>query len=208
MGIAQLFETRHPTVIHCTGVPGSSRDFFINCLAHHPAVHVNLGEHYLFNSPEEQVLFLSHHISAQATAGVDNTVTTNRVKMPGPCLLEHCVAHRLLTIAASNDQDSFNKIYALYPTAKIVMTRATVEYLGVHADHYAEQDRLIEMSIGLDSSYITSEAFLSWESFFSVWEWTIDMLRLDPVDDSIVSALKQFHNQYITTRSSAAPAQE
>jgi len=155
----------------------------------------------LFNSPEEQILFLSRHISAQTAAGVNNTVTTNRVKIPGSQLLEHCAARGLLTIAASNDEDSFNKIYTLYPTAKIVMTRSTVEYLGVQADYYAEQSRLIEMSIGLDSYYITSEAFLSWESFFSVWEWTTDMLKLDPVvDDKIISALKQFHNQYIKTR--------
>jgi hypothetical protein len=198
----------HSEVIHCTGVPGSSRDFFINCLAYHPGIHVNLGEHYLFNSPEEQMLFLSRNISAQIAAGVNNTVTTNRVKIPGSQMLEHCAGRGLLAIAASNNEDSFNKIYRLYPAARIIMTQATVEYLGVHADQHAEQSRLMELSIGLDSSYITSEAFLSWESFFSVWEWTIDMLKLDPVDDSIVSALKQFHSQYITTRSSAAPVQE
>ena len=128
--------------------------------------------------------------------------------MPGPRLLEHCANRKLLTAAASNNLDSFNKIYTLYPAAKIVMTRATVEYLGVHADHYAEQSRLMELSIGLDSSYITSEAFLSWESFFSVWEWTVEVLKLDSIDDSVVSALKQFHRQYVTTRSSAAPVQE
>jgi len=189
-------------------VPGSSRDFFINCLAHHPGIHVNLGEYYLFNSPEEQMLFLSRHISAQTAAGVNNTVTTNQVKIPSTQLLEHCAARGLLTVAASNDKDSFNKINVLYPAAKIVMTRATVEYLGVHAERYTEQSRLMEMSIGLDSLYVTSTAFLSWESFFSVWEWTIDMLKLDPVDDHVVSALKQFHRQYITTRSSAAPVQE
>ena len=190
-------------------MPGSSRDFFINCLAHHPGIHVNLGEHYLFNSPEEQMLFLSRHIFAQTAAGVNNTATTNRVKIPGSQMLEHCTARGLLAIAASNDEDSFNKIYRLYPAAKIVMTRADVKYLGVHAERYAEQSRLMELSIGFDSSYITSAAFLSWESFFSIWEWTIDVLKLDPVvDDKIISALKQFHHQYITTRSNAAPVQE
>jgi len=182
-------------------VPGSSRDFFINCLAHHPAIHVDLGDDYLFNSPEDQVLFLSRHISAQKTAGINNTKTTNKIKIPGSQLLEHCAARGLLAVAASNDEDSFNKIYALYPAARIVMTRAEVEYLGVHADRYTEQSRLMELSIGLDSLYVRSEAFLSWESFFSIWEWTTDMLKLDPVvDDKIISALKQFHNQYITTR--------
>lgn len=208
MNIDHLFESHHPTVIHCTGVPGSSRDFFINCLAHHPGIHVNLGEHYLFNTHEEQVLFLSRHISAQRALGVNNTKTTNKIKIPGPQLLDHCANRNLLTIVASNSVDSFGEIQGLYPNAKVVMTRATVEYLGVQADHYAEQSRLIEMSIGLDSSYITSEAFLSWESFFSVWEWTVDALRLAPVDDCVVSALKQFHRQYITTRSSAVPVQE
>jgi hypothetical protein len=177
-------------------VPGSSRDFFSNCLAHHPAIHVNLGDDYLFNSPEEQVLFLSRHISAQKTAGINNTKTTNKIKIPGPRLLEHCAARGLLAVAASNDEDSFDKICELYPAARIVMTQASSEYLGtVHADHYAEQSRLMEISIGLDSLYVRSDAFLSWESFFSVWEWTTDMLKLDPVvDDKIISALKQFHN--------------
>jgi hypothetical protein len=198
----------HSEVIHCTGVPGSSRDFFINCLAHHPAIHVNLGEHYLFNSPKDQISFLSHHISAQAAAGVNSAITTNQVKIPGSQLLEHCNARSLLTIAASNNEDSFNKIHTLYPASKIIMTRADAEYLGVHADRYTEQSRLMEMAIGLDSLFVASTAFLYWESFFPVWEWTIDMLRLDPVDDSIVSALKQFHSRYITTRSSAAPVQE
>jgi hypothetical protein len=198
------------TVVHCTGVPGSSRDFFINCLAHHPAMHVNMGDDYLFNSPKEQVLFLSRQISAQAAAGVNNTVATNRVKMPGPRLLEHCATRGLLTIAASNDEDSFDKIYALYPAARIVMTQASREYLGtVHADHYAEQGRLIELSIGLDSLYVRSDVFLSWESFFPIWEWTTNVLGLDTViDNSIISALEQFHRQYITTRSSAGPVQE
>jgi len=137
------------------------------------------------------MLFLSRHIFAQTAAGVNNTITTNRVKIPGSQMLEHCAARGLLAIAASNDEDSFNKIYRLYPAAKIVMTQATIEYLGVHADQYTEQSRLMERSIGLDSSYITSTAFLSWESFFSIWEWTIDVLKLDPVvDDKIISALK------------------
>jgi hypothetical protein len=199
-----------PIVIHCTGVPGSSRDFFINCLAHHPAIHVNMGDDYLFDSPGDQVLFLSRQISAQAAAGVDATVATNRVKMPGPRLLEHCAARGLLTIAASNDENSFDKISELYPAARIVMTQASSEYLGtVHADHYAEQSRLMEISIGLDSLYIRSDAFLSWESFFSVWEWTVDALKLDTVvDDETVSALAQFHRQYITTRSNVVPVQE
>lgn len=209
MDIDHLFEPHHPTVIHCTGVPGSSRDFFINCLAHHPAIHVNLGEHYLFNTHEEQILFLSRHILAQKSAGVNNTKTTNRPKIPGPQLLEHCTNRNLLTVAASNSVDSFGQIHELYPKARLVMAVATEEYLGVHADQYEEQGQLMGLLIGNHAVQIHSDRFLSFESFFRTWNWTIDVLGLAPVVDSAqISALEQFHKQYITTRSSVAPVLE
>jgi hypothetical protein len=148
MRIDHLFEPLHPTVIHCTGVPGSSRDFFINCLAHHPAVHINLGDHYLFNTPAEQTLFLSRQIAAQQSVGVNNSVTTNTVKMPGTPLLDHCAARGLLTVAASNSANSFDQIHELYPAARIVMVKATVEYLGTHAEQYDEQGLLMAKQIG------------------------------------------------------------
>ena len=207
MRIDHLFEPLHPTVIHCTGVPGSSRDFFINCLAHHPAVHVNLGEHYLFNTAEEQVVFLSRQLTAQQSAGINNTVTTNTAKIPGPLLLEHCANRKLLTVAASNSANSFDQIHELYPTARIVMMRATVEYLGIHADQHDEQGLLMARQIGNYALQLDSDRFLDFETFLSTWQWTVRVLGLGPVDDSIVSSLQQFHNRYVTTRSNVAPAQ-
>jgi hypothetical protein len=207
MRIDHLFEPLHPTVIHCIGVPGSSRDFFINCLAHHPAIHLNLGEHYLFNTAEEQVLFLSRQIAAQQTAGINNTVTTNTVKIPGPLLLEHCANRKLLTVAASNSVESFDQIHELYSAARIVMVRATVDYLGIHADQYDEQGLLMEKQIGNYALQIDSDRFLDWESFLTTWQWTVRVLALGPVNDSVVSSLQQFHNRYVTTRSNVVPAQ-
>jgi len=200
MNIDHLFESNHPTVIHCTGVPGSSRDFFINCLAHHPAIHVNLGEYYLFNSHREQRLFLSRQLTAQQSAGVNNSITTNTVKMPGPQLLEHCVNRKLLTIAASNSVDSFDQIHQLYPTAMIVMVRASKEYLGIHADQYDEQGQLMGKQIGNYALQVDSNRFLDFESFLSTWQWTVRVLRLDPVNDDVIELLEQFHGQYISTR--------
>jgi hypothetical protein len=207
MYINHLFEPCHPTVIHCTGVPGSSRDFFINCLAQHPAVHINLGEHYLFNTPAEQRMFLSRQLAAQAAARVNNTITTNTVKLVSTQLLEHCADRKLLTVAASNDADSFDKIHELYPTARVVMTRATVDYLGSHADQYEQQGQLMGRLIGNYALQIESDRFPAWDSFLSTWQWTVRVLGLDPVDDSIVSSLQQFHSRYITTRSSVVPVQ-
>jgi hypothetical protein len=201
-------ESRNSTVIHCTGVPGSSRDFFINCLAHHPAVHIDLGDHYLFNTPAEQIAFLSRQIAAQQSAGINNTVTTNTAKIPGTPLLEHCANRKLLTIAASNSVESFDQIHELYPAARIVMVRAGVEYLGIHADQYNEQGLLMERQMGNYALQIGSDRFLVWESFLSTWQWTVRVLGLDPVvSDDVIASLEVFHTRYVTTRSSVVPAQ-
>lgn len=200
MNIDHLFEPLHPTVIHCIGVPGSSRDFFINCLAHHPAIHVNLGEHYLFDTPAEQRLFLSRQLTAQQSAAVNNSITTNTAKIPGPLLLEHCVARKLLTVAASNSVESFDRIHKLYPTARILMVRATIDYLGTHADRHDEQGLLMAKQIGNYALQVDSDRFLAWELFLPIWQWTVRVMGLDPVDDNVIELLEQFHGQYISTR--------
>jgi hypothetical protein len=205
MNIDHLFEPLHPTVIHCVGVPGSSRDFFINCLAHHPAVHINLGQYYLFSSPEDQRVFLSRQLSAVRSGG---SVGVNRVRTVDPELLQHCAARGLVTVAASNSVDSFDSIREQYPAARTVMTRATVEYLGTHADQYESQSLLLGRLIGNHALQVDSDRFLVWESFLATWQWTVGCLGLDLVDDGVIAALREFHRQYITTKSSVVPAQE